>query len=123
MMYGLAADAVLALHAAFVLFVVFGGLFALRWRWVALVQLPAAAWGAAAEFFSLACPLTPLEQHFRRLAGEQSYAESFIEHYLEPIMYPAGLSPAIQYWLGALVVCVNAAIYGSLWLRARKPRR
>ncbi len=119
MIYGLAADAVLLLHVAFVAFVVVGALLVFRWRWIALLQLPAAVWGAAAEFFSFVCPLTPLEQGLRRMAGEASYSESFIKHYLAPLLYPAGLSPSIQYWLGALVIIVNAAVYASLWTRRR----
>jgi len=35
-------------------------------------------------------------------AGQQGYAEGFIEHYLLPVLYPAGLTPAVQYILRAL---------------------
>ena len=43
------ADLVLLLHLAFIVFVVAGGLLALRWRWVPLVHVPAALWGVYIE--------------------------------------------------------------------------
>ena len=121
MTYGLAADAVLVLHAAFIAFAALGALLVLRWRWVALLQLPAAAWGAAAELFGFVCPLTPLEQRLRVLAGEESYSGGFIENYLAALIYPAGLTPRIQLWLGVAVIAVNLAIYLWLWRRITRP--
>jgi hypothetical protein len=55
-----AADLVLVVHLAFVLFVVLGGLLALRWRRVAWVHVPVALYGATIEFLGFVCPLTPL---------------------------------------------------------------
>ncbi|HSG66329.1 MAG TPA: DUF2784 domain-containing protein [Gammaproteobacteria bacterium] len=117
MSYALAADVVLVLHLAFIAFVALGALLALRWRWIALVQLPAAAWGAATELLGWVCPLTPLEQRLRALAGEASYSDSFIENYLAPLIYPAGLTPGMQIWLGVGVLVVNAVLYAWLWRR------
>lgn len=118
MLYRLAADALLVAHLLFILFVLLGGLLLLRWRILALVHLPAMAWGAATEFFSLPCPLTGWENALRRAAGESGYDGSFIEHYLLPLIYPAGLAPGIQVWLGTSVLLVNALVY--LWLLGRR---
>ncbi len=115
----LLADAVLFLHLAFVLFVLFGGLLVLRWRWVAWLHLPAAAWGAVVEFTGWICPLTPLENWLRTQGGEATYARDFIVRYLESILYPEALTPGIQVVLGALVLVVNLAIYGWLWRTQR----
>ncbi len=60
MIYRLAADAVVVLHLGFVLFVIAGGLLALRDRRFAWLHLPAAAWGAGIELAGGVCPLTPL---------------------------------------------------------------
>lgn len=120
MIHGLAADAVLLLHLAFILFVVLGGLLVLRWPRLALLHLPAVAWGATVECLQLLCPLTPLEIHLRRLAGERGYEGGFIEHYLEPLIYPAGLTPGIQLGLGALVLLINLVPYGLLLRRLRR---
>lgn len=112
MHYRTLADALVLLHLAFVLFVVFGGFLAWRWRSIAWVHLPAAAWGALIEFTGWICPLTPLENHWRRLAGDTGYAGGFVEHYVVPIVYPAGLTAPTQVALGVLVLAVNLVAYG-----------
>jgi hypothetical protein len=114
----LAADAVLMLHGVFILFVVAGGLLALRWPAAAALHIPCAAWGAYIEFSGGICPLTPLEQRLRTLAGEAGYSGGFIEHYLLPLIYPAGLTPTVQVLLGSGVILVNLAVY-ALVLRRR----
>ncbi|QXG34320.1 DUF2784 domain-containing protein [Pseudomonas viridiflava] len=124
MIFRLAADAVVTFHLLFILFVLLGGLLVLRWPWAALLHLPAMAWGAAVEFLHLYCPLTPLENALRSRAGEQGYDGGFIEHYLIPLIYPAGLTPQIQLWLGGIVLLINASVYGALLVRGvRRFRR
>lgn len=122
MIFRLAADAVLLLHAAFIVFVVCGGLLAWRWPRLAWIHLPAAVWGAFVELSAAACPLTALENEFLSRAGLAGYGGGFIEHYLLGAIYPQGLSRATQWLLGAAVVAINAAIYGALLLRRRRQR-
>lgn len=118
MAYRFAADAVLVLHLFFIVFVALGGLAVLRWPRLAWAHLPAVAWGAALELnSSWLCPLTPLENALRRAAGEAGYRGGFIEHYLLSLIYPAGLTPTIQLWLGLGVLALNLPIYAWL-LRA-----
>jgi hypothetical protein len=118
--YALAADGVVLLHGLFILFAVLGGLLA-AWRpWAALLHLPAAAWAAWIEVSGGICPLTPLEVRLRHLAGENGYASGFVEHYLLPLIYPPGLTPAVQWALAALVVGVNLAVYA--WVLRRRRR-
>ncbi|MEQ1794457.1 MAG: DUF2784 domain-containing protein [Nitrospira sp.] len=111
----LLADAVLLLHLAFVLFVLFGGLLALRWRSILWVHLPAVFWGAFVEFSGWICPLTPLENWLRTQGGEDGYQSDFVMHYVLPLLYPEGLTQEVQLLLGAIVVAVNLAIYGWIW--------
>lgn len=119
----LAATAVLLLHLGFILFALFGALLAARWRWVALLHLPAAAWAVFIELSGGRCPLTGLENHFLARAGLEGYPESFVERYLLPLVYPAGLTPALQATLAAVVLLVNLALYGWLfWRRAGRRR-
>lgn len=118
MRYAILADLVLVAHAAFVLFVIFGGTLALRWPRVAWVHLPALVWGVAVEVFYLLCPLTTLENHFRREAGQAGYEGGFIEHYLTMILYP-GIGREAQFALGLLLVGWNAAVYAYLIRRTR----
>jgi len=122
MKYRLLADAVVLLHAAFVLFVVLGGLLVLRWPRLAWVHLPIVAWGAGIEFLGGICPLTPLENHWRRLAGEGGYPGGFVEHYVIALLYPAGLTRGVQLALGGLVLAVNTAVYFAMWRRRARRR-
>jgi len=114
------ADGVVVLHLGFILFVCFGGFLSLRWQRAAWLHLPAVLWAAAIEFRRGICPLTPLEQELRLAAGEAGYSGSFIEHYLLPIIYPAGLDERLQYILGALVIVINLAVYGWVLFRRRQ---
>lgn len=118
----LAADAVLLVHLGFIGFVVAGGLLVLRDARFAVLHLPAVAWGAYAEATSTLCPLTPLENRLRAAAGEGGYAGGFVEHYLVPLVYPAGLEPAHQRWIALGVVALNALVYGVAIVRARGRR-
>jgi len=122
MSYRLLADAVLLAHAAFVAFVMLGGLLVLRWPRIAWVHLPAAAWGAGIEFAGGICPLTPLENHWRRLAGQQGYEHGFVEQYVVAVLYPEGLTRGTQVLLGLLVVAVNAILYLIAWRRKQASR-
>ena len=116
-----AADVVLVVHLAFVLFVVLGGLLVLRWPRVAWVHVPVALYGAAIEFIGFICPLTPLEVWLRRRGGEAGYSGGFIEHYITAALYPTGLTREVQLALGAAVLVLNGIVY-AVWLR-RRPRR
>jgi len=123
MVFRMAADVVVLLHATFVVFVVLGGLLAIRWPRLAWVHLPAAIWGASIEIGGGLCPLTPLENMLRERAGGTRYGGDFIEHYLLPVLYPAGLTPDIQIWLGGLAIGVNVAVYlGVIWMRHSRGR-
>ena len=122
MPYRFAADAVLAVHLAFVLFVVCGGLLVLRAPRLAWLHLPAVAWAAFVELSGSICPLTPLEVALRRGAGDAGYGGDFVEHYLIALLYPAGLTRELQMVLGAAVVLINLVVYFVLW-RRRSIRR
>ena len=123
MSYRLAADAVLLLHAAFIVFVVFGGLLAWRWPRTAWLHVPAALWGAFVELAGSACPLTGLENAFLAKAGLAGYGGGFIEHHLLGAIYPQGLSRTTQMLLGGAVVAVNLVVYGGLIGRHRRRGR
>lgn len=121
-MYRVFADLVLLTHASFVAFVVFGGLLVLWKPRVAPWHLIALAWGSAVVGFGWICPLTPLENNLRQLAGQHGYDGGFIEHYFTQIIYPAGLTRQVQVWLAAGLIVGNALVYGwalSRWRRTK----
>jgi len=119
MLYRLLADLLVLLHFGFILFVLFGGLLVLWRRWLILLHLSAAAWGALIEFAGWICPLTPWEIALRVKAGQAGYGGGFIEHYLVSLIYPAGLTPQVQIAFGVIVLIVNVAIYSYVASRLR----
>ena len=116
------ADAVVVFHVLFIAFAVGGGLLVLRWRRVLWLHLPAVAWAVFVEVMSWPCPLTPLENYFRRLGGEAGYPESFVEHYVMPVLYPEGLTDQVQFLIGSFVLTVNVAVYAAVVWRWRRRR-
>ena len=122
MLLRLAADAVLVFHLAFIVFALLGGLLAIRWRWLVWLHLPAAGWGFFVEVTGRICPLTPLENMLREQAGSSGFSGGFVAHYLVPLIYPAGLTPDIQWLLAGVVVAVNLAVYGGLLVHRRTAR-
>jgi Protein of Unknown function (DUF2784) len=123
MRYRLAADLVVAVHLLFIGFVIGGGFLVWRWRKLAWAHLPAAVWGALIEFAGWICPLTPLENALRQRAGDAGYAGGFVEHYVIPVVYPAGLTPSVQIVLGVVVIVVNVIAYGVVIARWRRVGR
>lgn len=121
MLLRLAADTLVLLHLAFILLVLFGGLLVLRWRPALLLHLPALAWGLAVEFLHLGCPLTAWENQLRNAAGDAGYPGGFIEHYLWPLIYPAGLTPTVQLVLGSVALLLNLGVYACVAWRWRRP--
>jgi hypothetical protein len=116
----LTADLILLLHLAFVLFVIFGGLLLWYRRAFAWLHLPMALWGAAVNIASWPCPLTPLEKHYRQLAGQSGYEGGFVEHYIAPLIYPEALTSDLGLTVGVTVIVWNGAIYATWWRRARR---
>jgi hypothetical protein len=123
MIYRLLAEAVLMLHLGFVLFAVFGGVLVVRRHGWRLLHLPAVAWAGLVQIAGWTCPLTPLENHFRRLGGDAGYGGGFVEHYLLSALYPSGLTREIQIVLGVLVVTVNIVVYVTVSRRRRSTGR
>jgi hypothetical protein len=115
MAYRLAADALLWLHMAFIAFALAGAWSALRWRWLLWLQVPAAAWAVWVMASGRICPLTPLENHLRQMAGQAGYSGGFVEHYLLAFIYPDGLTRELQIGLGLVVVMANVLAYALLW--------
>lgn len=122
MLSRIAADLVLAVHLGFIVFVILGGLLLLRFPKIMYLHIPAAVWGAVVEISGRICPLTTWENDLRQSAGESGYAESFVEHYLVPIIYPAGLTRDVQLTLAGIVVFANLVIYGWLLYRWNRSR-
>jgi polyferredoxin len=127
------ADAVLAAHFAFVVFVVLGLALIVvggvrGWPWVRnpifrLAHLGAIAIVVAQAWLGAVCPLTTLEMALRRRAGDASYTGSFIAHWLEQLLYyeaPAWVF-AVGYSAFALLVIGTWWRFPPRPLRRRRP--
>jgi hypothetical protein len=102
--YRLLADIVVVVHFAFVVFVVVGGLLALRWPKVLWAHVPAVIYSVWIVTFSITCPLTPLERDLRARGGEEAYSESFIERYVEGVLYPGDMLRQAQAVAAVIVI-------------------
>ena len=111
MYYELVANLTLAVHFAFIVFVIFGALILFVSIKIAFIHIPSVIYGAYIELSHSICPLTYLENWFLRKAGMKSYSNSFIEQYLIPIVYPNNLTVELQFYLGFLLIFTNIVIY------------
>lgn len=127
MPYQLLADAVLLLHFAVIVFVV-GGLMvvlagnAAGWSWVngwwfRLAHLLAIGVVVLQSWLGQLCPLTILESWLRVQAGSAAYERSFIEHWVQRIIYYD-----IPLWVFTLLYTAFAALVILAWWRY-PPRR
>ena len=119
MFYRAAAEGVLLFHLAFIGFALLGAVLAIRWRWIIVLHIPAAAWCFFIEVSGRICPLTYAENLLRVRGGQAGYPEGFVEHYLLAIIYPTGLTRQVQFVLAGVVVAVNVALYAWLLLVRR----
>jgi len=105
------ANLVLVFHFAFVAFSVLGGFLVLWKRWIAWLHVPSVLWSSLVNLFSHVCPLTPLENKFRRLAGQAGYEGGFVQHYIAPLVYPGGMPRRLELVAGFSVLIWNAFVY------------
>jgi hypothetical protein len=86
--YRLAADGIVVLHAAYVLFVIFGLLLTVvgclaRWKWIRNpwfrgVHLAMIGIVVFEAWWGITCPLTTWEQALRERAGQSAYQGAFL---------------------------------------------
>lgn len=122
--YDILADAILVLHTLVALFVVlslpviFIGGFR-NWAWVrnfwfrsshllAIVIVAAQAW------LGVICPLTDIEMELRRRAGQQTYSESFIQHWLHRLLYYDA-----PFWVFTLLYTLFGLLVALAWVLVR----
>ena len=113
--YSALATSVLAVHALFILWVIFGAFLArsrpmLRWLHVASL-----VWGILTELLLWPCPLTWLEGWLESRAGIESYQGGFLLHYLDKVIYPDISATTLA--ITAVIICtLNLVIYArQMW--------
>lgn len=117
MLYRALAVAVAGVHLAFVLYVAFGGLIALRRPRTVVLHVAAVGWGALVVARSVRCPLTSAQDWLRERGGLPRLPGGFIDRYVEGVLYPARLTPLVQ----ALVAALVLGCWVTLLTRHRAP--
>lgn len=118
--YQLLANVVLIAHVAVVVFVVGGLLLVIAgnlrgwpWvnrRWFRLAHLAAIAVVVVESWTGIVCPLTTLETWLRIRAGEEAYSGSFIEHWLQQLLFYQGPP-----WIFAVLYSVFGLLVAAAW--------
>lgn len=126
-LYSLAADAIVAFHAAYVGFVVFGLITILvgilcRWRWIGnfwfrIVHLAMISVVVYENLMEIECPLTTWEDQLRLKAGEVVEAGTFIGRFCNQVLFCEG-----EPWVFTASYCSFAALV-VLTLVMAPPRR
>ena len=116
MLYRVLAEVTMVVHFAFLAYLTLGGF--LAWRWMAAIvpHLVTAAWGVVVIALSLRCPLTPVEDYFRRAAGQAGLERGFIDTHLEGVVYPEQYVHLVR--LGVAIVVLIS--WTGAWLRWRR---
>ena len=120
----LIADALLLIHAAFVVFVIAGLVLifagrALSWAWVRnpwfrVLHLCAIAVVVLQAWLGVLCPLTTWEMHYRALAGDTTYDGSFISYWVSRLLYYR--APP---WVFTVLYTAFGAVVASSWVVVR----
>jgi len=119
-MHELAADIILIIHFAFILFVIFGALLFFVTTKIIFIHLPALIWGSYIELTNSICPLTYLENWFLHKANLTTYSEGFIQNYLVPIVYPTNLTKDTQIYLGIALIAINIVFYAFIFSKMKE---
>jgi hypothetical protein len=98
------ADGVVAVHYAYVAYLVVGGFIAWRWPRTIWLHVVAVGWAVAIVATKVPCPLTALQNHFRESAGLRPLSDSFINLYVRGTFYPADQQTTARVVLGAVVL-------------------
>lgn len=122
------ADGVLIIHVLFVVFVVFGLLavyvgYFFQWQWVRrrvwrVAHLLAIGYVVVQSWLGIVCPLTTWEMALREKAGEAVYSGSFIQHWLQNLLFFDAPE-----WAFVLVYSVFGSLVLASWFVVRPQKR
>ncbi|MDA1372739.1 MAG: DUF2784 domain-containing protein [Proteobacteria bacterium] len=120
--YQLLADTVLTVHALIVVFIVMGLLFILvggirYWAWITnwwfrVLHLIAIGIVVLQAWLGVLCPLTTLEMWLRQAAGGEAYETSFIQYWLQRLLYYD-----LPFWVFAVAYTLFGLAVLFAWLK------
>ena len=103
-LYATLAGLVVVAHFGYLALMIFGGLAAERRPSLLRWHLGAVAWAIGAITLRYDCPLTALEEHLRTWAGQATYPEGFLRHYVRGVLFPEWMTPFVVTVVVGLVV-------------------
>jgi hypothetical protein len=114
--YKIAADLIVVIHLAWILFLIFGALVGRYITWVKWLHIGGLVFSLLLQIFSWYCPLTYLEAWLRaRHDPSLSYTGSFIAYYAERLVY-------LEISRAAVFVLTLLVVGGSAFLYLQKPK-
>jgi len=127
LLYQALADAVLLVHFAVVLFIVGGLAFVVagnvwHWRganniWFRRAHIAAISFVILQSWLGQLCPLTTLESWLRGKSGAPTYDKSFIEHWVQRVLFYEA-----PFWVFVLAYTAFGLLVAWAWSRF-PPRR
>jgi hypothetical protein len=118
-LYYVLACAALAIHALFIVWIVFGAVLTARRPLLRWLHIGSLVWGVLIEIVPWPCPLTVAEQWLENRARLASYRGSFLLHYLDKFVYP-DVPPDLLTYAAVVVAIANFGIYARRFWRARE---
>jgi hypothetical protein len=115
-MAGLLATATMVVHFLALVYIGFGGFLAWKWPKTIFLHIFFAAWGVLVNLAPIDCPLTELENHFRRQQGLGELPGGFNEHYIYGTLFPESMLPVVA----VVAVLVLVVSYVGVYTRFRK---
>ena len=113
---------VVAIHAAWLLLVIFGALWTRGRPFWSAAHILALAWGILVEVGPWPCPLTLAESYLETRAGAAAYQASPLLRVLDNIVYP-NLPGWIVVGAGVAVCIFNLGLFGARVWRSYSRRR
>jgi hypothetical protein len=114
--YARLADTVVLIHFLWILFLLLGGWWGRRYRWVGRIHVAGLAFAFLVEGCDWYCPLTHLEVWLREKGAQAGYHDSFLTHYLNKLIYIE--VPHTSIVMLTLLLCL-----GNIWLYLRAGKR
>jgi hypothetical protein len=114
--YVVLSCAVVAVHALFILWIIFGAALTRGRPLLRNLHIASIFWGVLIEVAPWPCPLTYLENWLEVRAGRTGYHNGFMLHYLDKLVYP-DVPPDLLTVASILVCAINLTIYILRWRR------
>jgi hypothetical protein len=108
--YRALADLVVALHAVFIVWIIFGAFLTRHRPLLRALHIASVVWGVLIELFPWPCPLTLAENWLQVRTGKAGYQSGFLLHYLDKLVYP-DLPSRLLVVAAILVGLINIVIY------------